>query len=221
MQVTIDAAVHAPRTSAAQSIQDGAAGDATLVSKAVAANPAHSSRPATRIPQGAAQAELVWLQRRFGDGLQLHSIAGLASASAPSVAPGQCDASRQAHQQSVQDTQAGAVRLTVSLLPTDPNWDCGPLRLCIRLAGTYPTAHSVEVLSVEACQQSDGSIAGDGGAQAARSSTSRLSASVAQMLAKLLTAQAAANASRPAPLKALLRSLENNGATFLQQVCTR
>ena len=39
------------------------------------------------------------------------------------------------------------------------------------------------------------------------------------MLAKLLTAQAAADASRPAPLKALLRSLENNAALFLQQVC--
>lgn len=231
--MTIDAAVHAPtqprctqhtpRIDAAQPTQDAAAGDASMVSKAAAADAALSSRPVAGPELGAAQAELTWLQRRFGNGLQLQSSADVDSAAAPFVEPGQCDASRQAHQQSLQDARPGAVQLTARLLPTDPGWDCGPLCLCIRLADTYPAAHSVEVLSVEACQQSDGSMdsrAGDGNAQVARSSTLRLSANVAQMLAKLLTAQAAANASRPAPLKALLRSLENNGAVFLQQVCT-
>ena len=192
-----------------------------MVHNTAAANNAPSSPPVAGPQLGAAQAELTWLQRRFGSGLQLQTPAELDSAAAPSVAAGQCDASRRAQQQSVQDAQTGAVQLTVRLLPTDPAWDCGPLSICIRLAETYPAARSVEVLSVEPCQQcgdSRDSRADDGGAQAAHSSTQQLSAGVAQMLAKLLTAQAAANANRPAPLKALLRSLENNAAVFLQQV---
>ena len=181
--MTIDATVHAPTqpvctqhtpsTDAAQRTQNAAAGDASTVSKAAAADAAPTSRPVAGPQLGAAQAELTWLQRRFGDGLQLQSPADFDSAAAPSVAAGQHDASRQAHQQSVQDAQAGAVQLTVRLLPTDPGWDCGPLRLCIRLADTYPAAHSVEVLSVKPCQQcgdSKDSRADDGGAQAALSS---------------------------------------------------
>jgi hypothetical protein len=223
LQVTIDAAVsappqqHPPHSTAGLPKAGVVGGSSSQDGQLGSADAALSSRPAAQLQLGTAQAELTWLRRRYGDDMQVHPPAERDAAAAPSVAAEQRDAHHQPHQQ---ETHRCAVQFSVSVTPTDPNWQSGPLRIHIQLDGNYPAAHSVAVTSVEGCQQADsdrGSSAGNGDTHVASSSAPQLSAGVLQMLAKLLSAQAAANASRPAPLKALLRSLENNAAVFVQQ----
>lgn len=182
---------------------------------AASADP-RSSAPGPEL--AAAQAEVTWLRRRYGSGFQLHACDGPEAARPSGAQPAAAQHQRQP-----------GVELSVTLTPTDPSWDRGQLQLRIRLADSYPAAGSVTVTSAANCADGSGSQAGGGGAgggrtaaPAAAADSDRLSAGAGEVLAKLLTAQAASDARRPAPLKAAVRSLENNAAQLVQQVrCSR
>lgn len=240
LQVSVDAAVNAPgqavqqlnrqqlrHSSAAQQQGKAEAGAAPAEAQTAGADAASSSTTDPEPRLGAAQAEVTWLRRRYGSGLQLHRPAELEAAqqdaALPAAAERQHTGQQRAVEQSVQSFQPGDIELSVSLTPTDPAWDRVSLRLRIRLDGSFPAAGSIAVLSVEPCQEagggsSTGSGADGSNAKAASGSADQLSAGAAEVLAKLLTAQAASDARRPAPLKALVRSVENNAAQFAQQV---
>lgn len=236
----MDAAVHAPGQSAQQQDrQPPEQGTAAQPQPSASPEPqqagkrtadaAPNSRTEPELHLGAAQAEVTWLQRRYGSGLQLQPPAAVdAVQGRHTAAPAAAAARQQAGQQEAanemeQQPQPGTTQLSVSLTPTDPAWDRGPLRLRIRLGDSFPAAGSVTVLSAKSCQDDDSSGSGSGAhicsAKAAGSISDLLSAGAAEVLAKLLTAQAAADArSRSAPLRALVRSLENNAGHFVQQI---
>ena len=119
-----------------------------------------ASAPAVEAAVPAAQRELMWLQRRYGSDFQPTQDSGDSdSGSTPHSRPLQ-------QRPSTSSPDAQRQSWTLRLLPTDPAWARGHLRLAFSLAGNYPAAGSLDVTSQRSCPADHGGAAPDADSRA-------------------------------------------------------
>lgn len=194
--VQIDASVHPSSPPAKRA----AASSGPAAPAAAGGTAAGATQPAALLPR-ALQAELDFMQKRYGMQAQPRSTAGAAGAAAAAEQlAGLSLSSAGAATTGAPEAAAGwQLAFEVSLRPTDPAWDpAHPLLLCGSLQpASYPAAGSLS-LAVSPAQQPE------------------LAALQREVLGKLVQQQVAGACGRPGPLRAVLRHLENHAGELWQ-----